>query len=282
MNIFQDIKNQYLHNGIVQKLIFWNIGIFLISILFFYSFKTGIFSFPDWLALYSSFDYLLFRPWTLVSYMFLHNGFIHLLFNMLMLHFVSRFFLTFFTEKQYLIVYLLGGVFSGLVFVLVYSLVGNITPLVGASGAIMTLLVAATTYSPYYILQVPLIGRIKLWYITAIILSLDILQLLLFNTGGHIVHLSGALFGFIYVFLLKNGTDITKLFSSVSFKKSTKKKNPFSKVHVNKANSTTFTMKNKATDIEQKKVDDILDKISKSGYDSLTTEEKEFLFKLGK
>ncbi|CAM3657962.1 rhomboid family intramembrane serine protease [Flavobacterium gelidilacus] len=280
MNIFQDLKNQYTNNGIVQKLIFWNIGLFLLTIIFFYNFKSGDFSFPIWVALYSSFSDVLTKPWTLISYMFVHSGFIHLLFNMLMLHFVSRFFLTFFTEKQYLVVYLLGGVFGGLVFVTIYYFLGIRIPVVGASGAIMTLLVAATAYSPYYILQIPLIGRLKLWHVTALILFIDILQLLLVNTGGHIVHLSGAFFGFLYVFLLKRGTDLAKPFSNLSFKRPIKKKTPFSKVHVNKAASNLS--KAPKTDVEQKKVDDILDKISKSGYDSLTKEEKEFLFKLGK
>ena len=280
MNIFQDLKNQYTNNGIVQKLIFWNIGLFLLTIIFFYNFKSGDFSFPSWVALYSSFSDVLTKPWTLISYLFVHSGFIHLLFNMLMLHFVSRFFLTFFTEKQYLVVYLLGGVFGGLVFVTIYYFLGIRIPVVGASGAIMTLLVAATAYSPYYILQIPLIGRIKLWHVTALILFIDILQLLLVNTGGHIVHLSGAFFGFLYVFLLKKGTDLAKPFSNLSFKRPLKKKTPFSKVHVNKAASNLS--KAPKTDVEQKKVDDILDKISKSGYDSLTKEEKEFLFKLGK
>ncbi|MFC4739639.1 rhomboid family intramembrane serine protease [Flavobacterium ponti] len=281
MNIFQDLKNQYSNNGIVQKLIFWNIGVFVLTIIFFYNFKSGSFSFPNWLVLYSSLSDLATTPWTLVSYMFVHSGPIHLLFNLLMLHFVSRFFLTFFTEKQYLVVYLLGGIFGGLIFVFIYHFLGIRTPVVGASGSIMTLLVAATAYSPYYILQIPLIGRIKLWHVTALILTIDVLQLLLVNTGGHIVHLSGAFFGFLYVFLLKRGTDLAKPFSNLSFKKSTKKKKtPFSKVHVNKASSNLS--KAAKTDVEQKRVDDILDKISKSGYDSLSKEEKEFLFKLGK
>lgn len=280
MNIFQDLKNQYANNGIVQKLIFWNIGVFVLTIIFFYNFKSGAFLFPKWLVLYSSFSETITKPWTLVSYMFLHSGFIHLLFNMLTLHFVSRFFLTFFTEKQYLAVYLLGGIFGGLVFLTIYHFLGRTVPVVGASGAIMTLLVATTAYSPYYILQIPLIGKIKLWHITVLVLSIDILQLLMTNTGGHIVHLSGAFFGFLYVFLLKRGIDLAKPFSTLSFKRKVKKKTPFSKVHVNKTSSNLS--KTAKTDVEQKRVDDILDKISKSGYDSLSKEEKEFLFKLGK
>ena len=229
MNIFQDLKNQYTNNGIVQKLIFWNIGVFFFALIFFYNFKSAAFLFPKWLVLYSSFSETISKPWTLISYMFVHSGFIHLLFNMLMLHFVSRFFLTFFTEKQYFTVYLLGGTFAGLAFLTIYYFFGITTPIVGASGAIMTMLVAATVYSPYYIVRIPLIGNIKLWHITALILSIDILQLFLVNTGGHIVHLAGAFFGFVYVFLLKNGIDLSKPFQNISIKKKPKKKNCFSK-----------------------------------------------------
>lgn len=280
MNIFDDLKLQYKTGGIVQKIIFWNIGIFLLSVIFFYSFKTGLFIFPSWATLYSNWNQLLFQPWTLISYMFLHTGFLHLLFNLLMLHFISRFFLTFFTEKQYLVIYLLGGIFAGIVFVCIYSFYGKSIPIVGASGAIMTLLVAATTFAPFYIILIPLIGKIKLWYITALILMIDILQVFLANSGGHIVHLSGGFFGFLFVYLLKNGIDISKPFTKTSDKKMEKNKNPFSKIHVNK--STTSAFSSLKTDKEQKQVDDILDKISKSGYDSLSKNEKEFLFKLGK
>ena len=90
MNIFQDLKSQYLNNGIVQKIIFWNIGVFILTIIFFYNFKSGFFSFPSWIALYSSLNELATKPWTLVTYMFVHSGFIHLLFNMLMNTFLSK------------------------------------------------------------------------------------------------------------------------------------------------------------------------------------------------
>ena len=288
MNILQNVKNLYLNNDIVQKIIFWNIGVFIFSLLFCYNFKSASFVFYSFMTVKSSFDFTLYNPWTLFIYMFVHNGFIHILFNMLMLHFVSRFFLTFFTEKQFLVVYISGGIFSGLLFVLFFHFLGSVVPLVGASAAVMSLLVAATIYAPNYLLRIPLIGTIKLWYITAIFLGIDVIIVskLFFEDvidpsilGGRFSHIAGAVFGFTYVKLLQNGFDLAKLFSKNIFPKK-KKKTPFSKVHVNTTSSNL--RKSQKTDIEQKQIDDILDKISKSGYDSLSKEEREFLFRIGK
>lgn len=286
MNILEDLKLQYKMGGIVQRLIFWNVGLFILSLIFFYSFKTRDFSYPDWLALYSSSSHFVTKPWTLFTYMFLHGSFLHLLFNMLVLHFSGRLFLTYFTGRQLLGLYLLGGVFAGFVFLISYYFLGMYSVLVGASGAIMAVLIATATYAPYMLLRIPLIGTVKLWQVTFVIVLLDLIQLPLNNTGGHLAHLGGALFGFIYVKLLQNGTDlskgISKLQDGIEGLFSPKKKTPFKKVHKNTYQKTTFTKTTQEKDINQKKIDDILDKISKSGYDSLSKEEKEFLFKVGK
>ena len=270
--------------SIVQRLIFWNIGVFILSIVFFFSFKTRDFYYPNWLALASINEEIVTKPWTLISYMFLHANFFHLLFNMLVLHFSGKLFLTYFTGRQLLGVYLLGGVFAGIVFVLLYYLLGISSVLVGASGAIMAVLIATATYAPYMLLRIPLIGNVKLWQLAFVIVLIDLIQLPMNNGGGHLAHLGGAFFGFLYVKLLQNGTDLTKgvskiqdVFEQVS---QPKKKTPFKKVHKNRNQNTTFT--NTSKEINQKKIDDILDKIGKSGYDSLSKEEKEFLFKAGK
>ena len=286
MNIIEDIKNQYRTGGIVQKLIFWNIGLYLLSLIFFYNFSFGNFNFPSWLALYSNFDDFIFSPWTLFSYMFLHAGFLHLLFNMMVLHFSGRLFETYFTQKQLFGLYILGGIFSGIAFLVLFLLIGKSSVLVGASGAIMALLIATATYAPFMQIRLMLIGVVKLWQVAFVIVLLDLIQLPLDNSGGHLAHLAGALFGFIYIKMLNSGTDVSKIISSIQefFENilKPKKKTPFKKVHKNKAysNSTSFTKKEKSMD--QKKIDDILDRISQSGYDSLTKEEKEFLFKVGK
>ncbi|CAM4128835.1 MULTISPECIES: rhomboid family intramembrane serine protease [Flavobacterium] len=286
MNIIEDIKQQYKTGGIVQKIIFLNIAVFLLSIIFFYSFQGKSFEYPLWLGLFSDTKQLIFRPWTLVSYMFLHGGFFHLLFNLMVLHFSGKLFLSYFTGKQFLGVYLLGGVFSGLIYLFAFYLLGDYSVLVGASAAIMSILIAVSVYAPYMLLRMPLIGTVKLWQVAGVIVLLDLIQVPLNNTGGHISHLSGALFGFIFVKSLQRGIDLSKGISKIQdfFEGllKPKVKTPFKKVHKNTTNSnTTTTFTSQTSEINQKRIDDILDKISKTGYDSLSKEEKEFLFKVG-
>ena len=284
MNILDDIKLQYKTGGMVQKLIFWNIGCCLLSLVFFYSFSVVKFQIPTWIALSSDFGTFIRTPWTLITFNFFHAGFLHLIFNLMVLHFSGRLFSTYFTDKQLLGVYVLGGIFSGITFVLSYIFIGKAGLLVGASGAIMAILIATATYAPFMLLRIPLIGIVKLWHVAFVILLVDLIQMPLDNTGGHLAHLGGALFGFIYIKLLQSGKDITKPFLALLdtfanlFKP--KKKTPFKKVHRNTTKKVVNSFTEK--DITQKQIDDILDKISKSGYDSLTKEEKEFLFKAGK
>ena len=284
MNILDDLKLQYKTGGMVQKLIFWNIGCFLLSLVFFYSFSVGSFQIPTWIALSSDFGTFIRTPWTLITFNFFHAGFLHLIFNLMVLHFSGRLFSTYFTDKQLLGVYVLGGIFSGVTFVLSYIFIGKAGLLVGASGAIMAILIATATYAPFMLLRIPLIGIVKLWHVAFVILLVDLIQMPLDNTGGHLAHLGGALFGFIYIKLLQSGKDFTRPFTTLLdtfanlFKP--KKKTPFKKVHRNTTKKVVNSFTEK--DITQKQIDDILDKISKSGYDSLTKEEKEFLFKAGK
>lgn len=286
MGIFNDLKLQYRSGGVELKLIFWNVAVFLVSLIF-YNFRIGVFEYPAWLALSSSPETVLIRPWTLLSYVFLHGGFLHLLFNMLILNFAGRMFLTFFSQRQFLGLYLLGGIFAGLAFVTGYLILdrqGSL--LVGASGAIMAILVAATTYSPLMPLRLLLIGNVKLWHVTGVILLLDLMYILAENTGGHIAHLAGAFFGFIFMKLLQNGTDLSKgvfYIFDLAAGTGSRKKAPFKKVHKNPAAKKTASAPKIVTkDKTQQQIDEILDKISRSGYDSLTKEEKDFLFKAGK
>ena len=283
MNIIDDIKLQYRIGGIANKMIYWNVGLFLLSIIFFYQFKTGGFDFPNWLAVSSEPNVVLYKPWTLLTYAFLHYGFLHLFFNMMVLNFSSRLFLTFFTQKQYLGLYILSAIFAGLCFVVSFYFLHQSSTMVGASAAIMALLVATTTYQPLMELRLLLIGNVKLWHITAVILLLDLLQIQMNNTGGHIAHLSGAFFGYIYIKLLQNGTDLSKIISKITTVFDSKKATPFKKVHVNpRKPAVKKVSKIVVKDKTQQQIDEILDKISQSGYDSLTSEEKDFLFQSGK
>ena len=280
--IFDDIKMQYKIGGIANKMIYWNVGFFLLSIIFFYQFKPGVFDFPNWLAISSEPTTVLTRPWTLLTYAFFHANLWHLLSNMLILSFTGRLFLTFFTQKQFIGLYFLSAIFSGLCFVLIANIFKVSFSLVGASAAIMALLIAVTTYQPLMEFRISLFGIVKLWHITGLIL-LHFILLIFYNTGGHIAHFGGAFFGYIYIKLLQNGTDLSRIVDSILNLFSKKQSTPFKKVHVNpKKPAAKRESKIVIKDKTQQQLDEILDKITQSGYDSLTAEEKEFLFKAGK
>ncbi|WP_417352314.1 rhomboid family intramembrane serine protease [Flavobacterium alkalisoli] len=301
MGILDDLKMEYRIGGITQRLIFWNVGLFAIPMVFFsvlslfgvdLSFlRWDLALTNDWFSLSSNPEDLLWKPWSIISYMFLHAGIFHLLFNMMMLYFAGRLFLTFFTQKQMFGMYILGGVFAGFLYIVSYNLlpafsVGG-SKMVGASAAVMTVLIATAVYQPYYQVRLMLIGTVKLWHIAVVFVILDLIQASGSNAGGHIAHLGGALFGYIYIRLLQNGTDLSSIVTSVIdffanlFKP--KKKTPFKKVYKNNnVSRPASSLTNQPKDITQKRIDDILDKISKSGYESLTKEEKDFLSKAGK
>jgi membrane associated rhomboid family serine protease len=293
MNLIDDLKFQYKIGNVGVQLIFWNLLLFAVPEVVFAItklFQLNI-DYLSFVSLSTNWSDLAWKPWSILSYAFFHAGIIHLIFNMLMLHFTSQLFLTFFTQKQLLGVYLLSAIFAGAIYILGYhylpALVNVSANMVGASGAIMAILLATTTYQPFMDIKLMLFGRVKLWQITIVLLFLDLVQLPMDNTGGHIAHLSGAFFGFLYIKLLQNGTDLSRIVNSVIeffvslFSK--KKSTPFKRVHVNpKQPAVKRDSKIVAKDKTQQQIDEILDKISKAGYDSLTAEEKEFLFKAGK
>ena len=288
-SILDDLKSQYKFGGITQKLIYLNIGCFLVSYVIFglLRFVNIDIDFLHYVSLSSNPIDLLWKPWSVISYSFFHSGFFHIFFNLIVLNFSSQLFLTFFNQKQLLGLYLLAAVFSGLIFVFSFYLMNIVSPIVGASGAIMAILVATATYQPLMNLRLLIIGNVKLWHVTVVILLIDLMQIQSENSGGHIAHLAGAFFGFIFIKLLQNGTDLSKIVSNLFdffvnlFTKSPS--TPFTKVHRNyKKPIVNEPSKIITKDKTQQQIDEILDKISRSGYDCLTKEEKEFLFKAGK
>jgi len=289
MNIIDDLKLQYNIGGIVTKLILWNVALFVFPWLFFA--LLSLLGFPidylQFVSLSSNPAHLLWKPWSLFSYAFFHSGIMHIVFNMIVLNFSGRLFMTYFTAKQLLGLYVLSAVFAGICYMLVFYVLNINAPIVGASAAIMAILVATTTYHPLMDLRLLLIGNVKLWHVTAVIIFIVLVQLRSENMGGHISHLSGALFGFIFIKLLQNGTDLSKgVFRFFGFFANLFQKNkttPFKKVHKNYTKPVEKSIPKIITkDKSQQQIDEILDKISQSGYDSLTKEEKEFLFKVGK
>lgn len=266
MNELNTIWNKIRNSSTIDKIILFN------SVLFFLSLLLKNFAL-NWLALSSNLNVLILKPWTLATYSFVHFDFFHLLSNVLILYFIGNLFLTFFNKNQLITVYI-GGLLSAAILFLTISFIkiDNLT-LIGASGAVTAVFVAIATKIPHYELKLRFIGFVKLWVLALIWVGLSLLQLTTLNYGGAIAHMGGAIFGFLYVYLNLN----TKIFNKLvlfSFKK--KSKIHLKKVHKSSNNKRT---NNTIDDERQLKIDLILDKISKSGYDSLSKEERDFLFK---
>lgn len=279
MNILNDIKYAYKKATVVEKIIYINVFLFLITLLF-----TRFII--QWFALPANLDNFLYKPWTLISYSFLHQNLFHILSNLLVLYYIGNLFLDFYTKKQFLNFYFLGGIFGGSMFLTYYYILDtiNVLPLAGASAAVTTIFIAIATKIPRYALRLRFIGSVELWVLAAIWVSLSILQLANPDKGSAIAHISGAIFGFIYSKQLERGNDIGQWFEMILDYFSTlfkpEKKSPFKAVYKTKNKRSSKTKDVSKT--KQRKIDDILDKISKSGYESLTQEEKDFLFRAGK
>jgi len=289
-SILNNLKQEFKQGTILNKLIYINVGVFLLfSILgvFSFMFQFNLSPVLDQLYLPAENSKLLSQPWAFITYMFLHNGFLHLLFNMVWLHFAGKIFLQYLNPKQLLSTYLLGGVSGGLIFIIAYNYIPALAiytenaQALGASAAVLAIMVAIATYTPNYSVRFPFIGIVKLKHIAIFSVMLDLLSIPKGNAGGHIAHLGGALFGYLYIKQLQKGNDFsigfTKWINNISnlFKPKSKLKT----VHKRKKTDTQFNTEKSAQQIA---VDIVLEKISKSGYESLSKEEKATLFSASK
>ena len=283
------LSYKYKTANILVKLIVINAVVFLIVSLGSFILRMPAEYFSRWFVLSDDLNTILIKPWTLITYGFLHFGFFHILFNMLWLYWFGQFVLTLFTGKRLLTVYLLGALFGGLLFVLSYNFFPVFDDhsgyLIGASGAVTAIMVFIATYSPNTEIRI-FTFNIKLWQIALFLFVLDLIRIPTSgNAGGLMAHVGGGIFGYVYAIQLAKGNDIGKWFENFMdwianlFKPRTKK--PFKTVHrTQNANPKPKSKVDKSD--YQIKVDAILDKISKSGYESLTKAEKDFLFKAGK
>ena len=281
------------------------IGINVVAFVLFFFFKTFAFLFNfesdfvlEWLVFPKEPVEYLVKPWTIITYAFLHSGLWHLLSNMLILYFSGIYFLTYFSPKKLLNFYFLGGIFGALVYMASYNLfpafqgMGR-SYLIGASAAVMAVLVGIATHIPHMRVRLILLGSIKLWWIAAFLVVIDIIQIPISNPGGHLAHLGGAGFGYLYASQLGKGNNIASGFEKLldwigslfSSEKTSRQRSNLKTVHRRKNTGSTssgYTSRVRNKKEEQEKIDAILDKISKSGYDSLTKQEKDYLFNAGK
>ncbi|MCB0458058.1 MAG: rhomboid family intramembrane serine protease [Flavobacteriaceae bacterium] len=285
------LSYQFKTADIITKLIVINVLIFLVVII-----ATALFQLEDnfltqWFVLPESFSHFITQPWSIVTYNFIHTGFWHILFNMLWLYFFGRYVTNLFSERRFLAIYLLGGIAGGVLYMISYNIfpafVSTVGTLQGASAAVMALMGFSATYSPNAPIRIFTIN-LKLWHIAMFFILWNLVSLsTLKNAGGILAHLGGAFFGYVYARQLLKGNDIgnwfERLLERIVALFTPKKKKPFKKVHRNKTTQNASQRFNKETKTDyQKQVDQILDKIGKSGYESLTKEEKDFLFKAGK
>ena len=294
MNIIDTIKNTFKQGNSLIKLIYINAGVFILlklAIIILRLFNISGDGILESLEIPADLTQLLYHAWTPLTYMFLHEGFLHIFFNMFTLFWFGRIFLMFFSEKQLVGLYLIGGLFAAIVYVGAYNIFPYYAPvlhgvkLLGASGSIMAIIVATAFRSPDMGLQVLFLGNIKLKYIAVFFVLTSLFGITSNNGGGELAHLGGALACYLFFVSLRQGKDLTKGVSSILdaiF-------NLFGprrlKVKVN-PNPRRSTMSDADFNIKKARkmadIDRILDKIKTSGYESLSAEEKKRLFDQGK
>lgn len=299
VSILERIKVFFSRKESLPRLILINIAVWLVlalirSIAFLFESpgqmmdaSTGM---GDWMmhafALPSSLPAFLSRPWTLITYMFLHFNLWHILFNMLWLWWFGVIFVQYLSQRQLLVTYILGGIAGGLFYMLAFNIfpafemVRESAMALGASASVLAIVVAISFYVPNYTIHLMFLGPVKIKYIAIFSVIMDLFMLKSGNAGGHLAHLGGALWGFAWAQMLPK-YDITRMFGWLDFSRSPgQAKKPRRKFKVYRQPDRPFTDEeyNKAKSLKQEKIDHILDKISRSGYDSLSAEEKELLF----
>ncbi len=296
-NPFEEIKRFFRQGSALSLLILVNLALWIliqaIQVVFFFynspdadTVKTAV---MHSLALPAFLPALSLKPWTILTYMFLHLDIWHIVFNMLWLYWFGRIFLEFLPARQLVWIYLLGGISGGLIYILAFNIFPVFTSIVpvsyalGASASVMAIVTATAVYVPDYTIQLFLIGRLKIFYLAVILFVFDFFMIPSGNAGGHIAHIGGALFGALYIIFYRfskttaqqmKQPDFISYFRS-RFRNKSKGGNSSEAYHGRPVSDEEFNLKKREN---EKKTDEILDKISKGGYDSLTKSEKEFLF----
>lgn len=289
MGLWYDIKRPFRNGSALTRLIYINIVIFLfLTVLGITGFLLKNPDIPSkgllFFAVPASLKLLLSHPWTLITYMFTHKDILHLLFNMLWLYWFGKIFLEYLDQKKLVAVYLLGGISGALLYVTSYNVFPAFTDVIsesvaiGASASVMAVVVAISAYVPGYTVYLFLLGRIKIKYIALGIFILTSVMEFPVNSGGKLAHIGGALFGILYTASIRKGRDPGKWLNSVIDAVVTVFK-PRKKLKVRYKRPVTDYEYNKARADHQAKINAILDKISKGGYDSLSREEKDYLFR---
>ncbi len=294
MNRGEELKKIFFSRNTMSRLLLINTAVFvvvtLINVFLWLLGYTGINPAVTWLAVPSDINELLIKPWTIFTYMFLHEGFFHLLVNMIMLYFGSILFLEYLSQKKLLLTYIAGGLAGALFFVAAFNIFPAFDAIrqgayaLGASASVLAIFIAISTYVPDYVVHLFLFGRVKMKYLAIAFVVIDMLSIQSNNPGGHIAHLGGALWGFAYGLMLRNGNNIFSVFENIKmpeFGKRAKYKgfDTSRPASGRPMNDEEYSKKRAAS---QHEVDKILDKIARSGYASLSKAEKDLLFRSSK
>ena len=286
MSVTEDLKNIFTKSGNgLMRIILVNVFVYLLVNILgeFLRFSGSDTSLVYWLSLPGNVVLAITHIWTLATYMFLHEGLMHILFNMLWLYWIGKIFVEYVGSKKLVSVYLLGGISGGILFLLVSAVIPlqfYNTFLLGASAGVMAVVISTAVLLPEYTIQLMFLGPVRLKYLALASFILTSILDLSQNTGGKISHIGGALFGMVFMLQYKKGNDISKPITAfldwvaALFSGSSRIKVSYSRKA--KASDEEYNAGKKA---KQERVDTILDKISKAGYESLTKEEKDFLFK---
>lgn len=290
MGIVDEIKLSFRNGTYLTRLIYINIAIWVLVRLVFVVYRLsgaeGMLLL-NWLALPASFELFIQRPWTILTYMFLHFDFLHILFNVLWLYWFGRIFLEYHNQQKLLSLYLVGGFSGGIAYMLAYNLIPvfqqSITQvqLLGASASVIAIVIAIAVYVPNHLIHLLFIGPVKIKWIAVVSVLLYIINLSGENAGGNFAHLGGALWGWIFMSQLMAGRNITGRFDRMTYAFfSWFKPRRKLKIKYNATNPEYDYNRSKLN--QQEEINRVLDKIGKSGYDSLTFDERETLFKMGK
>ena len=291
-SIFTDLKRTFARRGVLMNLIYINVAVFVVARLAAVALTLAgreDILFLHYLQVPPSLPLLLHRPWTVFTYMFTHFDFLHILFNMLWLYWFGKIFLLFFNQRQLGGLYILGGLAGAFLFVLVYNLlpyfgdhVAN-SFLMGASASVMAIVFAVSFYRKDYEIGLLFIGRVKLIYLALVTFVLDLLAITSSNAGGHIAHVGGALLGILFAFLIARGVDLTAPVNRlIDWVADLGKRRPRMQVtHKQRRRETDYEY-NARKNRDQAEIDRILDKLRRSGYESLSAEEKRKLFDASK
>ena len=293
--IITDLKDSFRRGSIHIQLIYINIAVFVavtlagIALQLFNMEQARVF---DWLELPASPARFIMQPWSLLTYMFMHGGLLHILFNMLWLYWFGAIFLNMFSSKHLRGLYVLGGICGGALYMLAYNVFPYFRPyiensfMVGASASVLAIVAAAAYREPNYPIRLFLLGTLRLKYLALIVIGMDLLLITSENAGGHIAHLGGALAGVWFAAGLNKGRDVTAWINRAAngiaslFRRKPRK--PKMKVHYGNGSRQQDYDYNARKKAQSDEIDRILDKLRKTGYEGLSDEEKKSLFDASK